>query len=92
MISYHEAITKIGIEAYERYKSTGATEQDVADAVHYIAQVFALPPIGDSTSWFDITLSTILEMAFPNGRVSAEAARFSNKLIVGIHEQLESDF
>lgn len=87
IIEFHEAITKISINAYEHHKSVGAVEQDVVDAVHYIAQVFSMPPIGNDANWFGTVLNTILEMAFPCGRVSGEAARFVEKLMVGIQEQ-----
>jgi hypothetical protein len=89
MIDFQSDITKVGLEALDHFKELGATEQDVADAIHYIAQVYALPPIRNSKEWFDSVLFTVLEPAFPNGSVSDEAARFARKLIAGIKEQIE---
>lgn len=89
MISFQRQMSKVGAEALEHFASLGATEQDISDAIHYIAQVFALPPIRDNLDWFKEVLFTILEIAFPNGGVSDEAARFAAKLIVGLQEQME---
>ena len=66
-----------------------ASEQDVADAIHYIAQVYALPSIRDDVRWFKEILDTLLDIAFPNGGVNDEAARFARRLITGIQEQLK---
>ena len=88
MLKYQEQLVQISLEAQEHFKELGATEQDIADAVHFIDQVYAIPPIGNNTNWFKETLFTILEPAFPNGGVSNEAARFANKLIAGLKEQI----
>jgi len=88
MLEYQEKLTLIGIEALAHFNDLGATEQDVADAIHYIDQVYAMPPIKNNIVWFKETLFTILEPAFPNGGVSDEAAKFANRLITGLKEQL----
>jgi len=88
MLEYQVQLTQIGIEALEHFKELGATEQDVADAIHYIDQVYAMPPIKDNVTWFKEVLFTILEPAFPNGGISDEATRFANRLIAGLKEQM----
>jgi len=88
IIEFQDNILSVGIEALEHYQDLGATEQDIADAIHYVAQVYALPPIRNNVMWFKETLFTILEPAFPNGGVSDEAARFANRLITGLQEQI----
>ncbi|MCK4950498.1 MAG: hypothetical protein KAS48_01675 [Gammaproteobacteria bacterium] len=89
MIEYQEKMLGVGIEALEHFRELGATEQDIADAIHYVAQVYALPPIRDDLMWFKDTLFTILEPAFPNSGVSDKAARFALKLIAGLQEQIQ---
>lgn len=89
MIEYQKEMVVIALRALEQFEGLGATEQDVADAIHYIEQVYALPPIGNNLDWFDRTLFTILEPAFPNSSVSGEAARYAEKLLSGIREQIE---
>ncbi len=88
MLEYQEELTQIAIEALEHFNELGAKEQDVADAIHYIEQVYAMPPIKSNIVWFKETLFTILELAFPNGGVSDEAARFAKRLIAGLKEQM----
>ncbi len=89
MIEYQKEMVAIALRALESFEGLGATEQDVADAIHYIEQVYALPPIGNDLDWFDKTLFTILEPAFPNSSVSGAAARFAEKLVSGIRKQIE---
>ncbi len=89
IINYQKKIVVVALKALEHFESLGATEQDVADAIHYVDQVYALPPIKDNVAWFNSTLHTILELAFPNGGVTDEAARFAEKLISGLNEQIE---
>lgn len=89
LIEYQKEMVAVALRAVEHFQSLGATEQDVADAIHYIEQVYALPPIGNNLDWFDKTLFTILEPAFPNSSVSGAAARFAERLMSGIQEQTE---
>jgi hypothetical protein len=89
MIKLQQHMTNVGIEAQEHFEGLGATERDIADAIHFIAQVYALPQIQSDLRWFQEVLFTILEPAFPYGGVSGEAARFAEKLISGLTEQLE---
>ena len=86
--SYIEEISKIGVAAQEHFQDLGAEEQDIADAIHYIAQVYSIPVIRNDVQWFRDVLFTILEPAFPNGGVSDEAERFAQKLISGLQEQV----
>lgn len=88
MLEYQEELTKIAIEALKHFSELGATEQDVADAIHYIDQVYAMPAIKNNIVWFRETLFTILEPTFPNGGVSGEAARFAKRLIAGFKKQI----
>src|SRR5690554_6198470 len=74
MIEYQKEMVAIALKALKQFECLGATEQDVADAIHYIEQVYALPPIGNNLDWFCSTLFTILELTFPHSRVSGEAA------------------
>ena len=93
---FQEKITEIGIEALEHYRDLDANEQDISDAIHYIAQWYALPPIRDDSRWFKEVLSTLLDLAFPNVDVDninvnnvdeeEEVVRFARKLIAGIHK------
>lgn len=89
IVNYQQDMTAIALEALEHFESLGATEQDIANAIHYIDQVYALPPIKNNLAWFENTLRTILEPAFPNGGVSGKAAMFAKKLILGLQEQIE---
>ena len=89
MIDYQKDMVVVALEAFDHFEALGATEQDIADAIHYVEQVYALPPIRDNVDWFRDTLFTILEPAFPNGGVSGAAARFAEKLILGIQEQMD---
>lgn len=93
---FQEEITKIGMEALEHYRDF-ANEQDISDAIHYIAQWYDLPPIRDDSRWFKEILYTLLDLAFPNvdvdniknvNKVDEEVARFARKLIAGIKVQL----
>ncbi|MCU7797059.1 MAG: hypothetical protein KZQ75_08015 [Candidatus Thiodiazotropha sp. (ex Myrtea spinifera)] len=88
IIDYQNEMAEVSIEALNHFEELGATEQDIADAIHYVAQVYALPPIKNNVQWFRDTLFTILEPAFPNGGVADEAERFARKLIQGIKEQI----
>lgn len=88
MIAFIGSMSAVGVEAVHNYRNLGASEQDVADAIHYIAQVYALPPIRDDIRWFKEVLDTLLQIAFPNGGVGDEGARFAKRLITGIQEQL----
>ena len=91
---YQEKITKIGMEALEHYRDGGANEQDISDAIHYIAAWYALPPIGNDSRWFRTVLFALLDLAFPNVDIDNtnvnktneddEVARFARKLVVGI--------
>jgi len=89
MIAYHQKLVAIGLEALEHHKGSGATEQDIANAIYYIAQVYALPPIKDNIKWFSETLHTILEIAFPNSGITGNAVSFAKKLMAGLKEQLK---
>ena len=88
IIEYQKKMVPVAQKALEHFGDLGATEQDVAGAIHYIEQVYALPPIRDNLAWFESTLFTILEPAFSNGGVSGEAAVFASKLISGLQEQM----
>lgn len=88
IINYQEQLVKISLNALEEFKELGAKEQDISDAIHYIEQVHALPPIGNNVDWFKERLFTLLEIAFTDSGISDEAARFANKIISGLNEQM----
>ena len=89
IIKYQQDMIVLALEALEHFESLGATEQDIANAIHYIEQIYALPPIKNNRAWFESTLRTILELAFPNSAVSGEAAMFAQKLMSGLQKQIE---
>ena len=89
IVDYQLELVSVAKKALEHFGSLVANEQDIADAIHYIEQVYALPPIRNNVIWFDETLFTILMPAFPNGGVDGTAARFAAKLISGIQEQIK---
>ncbi|PCI21043.1 hypothetical protein COB64_00790 [Candidatus Wolfebacteria bacterium] len=85
---YQKEIFIIANEALDQFAALGACEEDVVDAVHYINQVFAIPPIRNNSEWFHGVLYTLLEIAFPNGEISGSAKRFATKMVVGIEGQI----
>jgi hypothetical protein len=89
IIQYQQELVSIAKRALKLFEGLGAKEQDIADAIHYIEQVYSMPPIRNNLTWFDETLFTILQPAFPNGGVDGEAARFAAKLISGIQKQIK---
>lgn len=60
----------------------------VARAVRYLAQVHAIPPMGDDTQWFSNMLAAVLEIARPNTEVSEENTEFLRDMRQGIGQSL----
>ena len=87
-LNFEEDIQEIAIAAFNFYESYGATEQDIADAIYYIATVYALPPIKDNRDWFRHTLDAILEITFPDAGLEGRAKIFAKKMLSGINDQL----
>lgn len=50
--------------------------------------MFATPAIRGNHEWFEDTLMTLLEIAYPNSEISGEAISFAQKLHHGIKQQL----
>ena len=92
MIDFQEKMAGYALSVLDDYRDLGATEQDIANAIHYIDQVYAIPPIKDDIYWFKGVLDAVLAIAFPNGGIGGgigdSAAEFGKRLIIGIEEQL----
>ncbi len=86
---FQEELVTRGVGALEHFSSLGASEQDIADAIHYISQVYACPAIKNNVMWFNEVLYIILEIAFPNGVITKEAKRFAVRMATGIEEHLQ---
>ncbi|GGC09149.1 hypothetical protein GCM10007205_17880 [Oxalicibacterium flavum] len=85
----------------EKFLAIAETHQDfirrqresddvIAYAVQYIADVHAILPMGTDTAWFTTTLATLLELAVPNSAVTDEAAPLLPCIQQGIREALSS--
>lgn len=88
MIKLRENLIGISEQALYHFRNSGAQESDIANAIHYINQVFAMPVIWDNHKWFEETLMTLLEVAYPNTVLSGEAIHFAHTLHDGIKQQL----
>ncbi|MBK6616101.1 hypothetical protein [Ottowia sp.] len=64
------------------------SDEVIAAAVRYIADVHAMPAFGADTGWFRNTLHALLELAVPNTGLTSEAARLLPWLQEGIAESL----
>lgn len=60
----------------------------VARAVNYLANVHAMPPMGENTSWFSDSLRVVLEVARPNAGVNDENKEFLKEMLNGIANSL----
>lgn len=62
----------------------------VVRAVRYLGSMHAIPPMRDSTSWFEDMLQVLVELRCPNGQPPADSARFLFDLIHGIADTIET--
>lgn len=90
IIEFHKQLTVRAHQAIDDFKTLGATEKDIVNAIEYIAQVYAIPPIENDLLWFGMTLNILLMAAFPNQSVNGNAAEYAKTLIAGLAEQIES--
>ncbi|MDH1729864.1 hypothetical protein N5F00_10225 [Pseudomonas chengduensis] len=88
MIELQEKLIGISEQALYHFRNAGAQESDISNAIHYINQVFAIPAIRDNHKWFEDTLMTLLEVAYPNTVLSGEAILFAHTLHGGTKQQL----
>jgi hypothetical protein len=63
----------------------GGSIETVVRAVWYIEQAHAIPPIGNSTTWFSTVLQTFMEIAFPNSEITGPAIEFYFDMENGIN-------
>ena len=59
-------------------------------AVRYIAQAHGMPS-GDNTSWFEYTLTAVLEVARPNSGLDSEGQAFLHDMLDGIQNTLADE-
>jgi hypothetical protein len=58
----------------------------VVDAVRYLAQVHAIPPLEGNMDWFRTALEVLVELACPNAGVTEAQRKFFDELEEGIAE------
>src|SRR6266508_2085904 len=56
----------------------------ITRAVRYLANVHAIPPMDENTSWFYDMLRVVLEIARPNTGVNDENKQFLKDMLYGI--------
>lgn len=82
--------------ASERAKEIHEINEDsqiVNRAVWYLAQVHAIPPMGDDVTWFHEMLEALLELAQPNTYVAVgNPQAFLKDLLKGITWSIDNPF
>lgn len=59
-------------------------EETLVQTVNYIERAFAIPPLRGNYAWFDHTLSTLLELCYPNSTLTEKHLPFLDKIQKGI--------
>ena len=60
----------------------------IENAVWYLADVHAIPPMGTSTTWFSEAMTVLIELAVPNTILGASSARVMPQIQEGIAQTL----
>jgi hypothetical protein len=81
-----ERFTAIALD--QVYEPLGIDRPLVSRAVRHLAQVHAIPPMGDDTRWFSEMLRAVLEIARPNAVVGDDNKEFLRDLREGIEQSL----
>src|ERR1700681_4592242 len=61
----------------------------LARAIHYIAHVHAIPPMGDNVQWFGDMLLALVEVARPNVGLDDRSKEFLRDILDGIQQELD---
>lgn len=60
----------------------------IENAVRYLADVHAIPPMGTGTAWFSNSMNVLIELAVPNGTLDSHAAKVLPQIQEGIMQSL----
>lgn len=74
---------------HEQYvRENRETDDVIAHAVRYLADVHAIPPMGTDTSWFSTAMEVLMQLAVPNAGVGEEAVKVLPRLQEGIGQAI----
>jgi hypothetical protein len=77
---------RIACDHQDFVRTQRETDDVIANAVRYLANTQAIPPMGTDTAWFMNSLGTLIELAVPNTMLDQQSERFLNQLQEGIRE------
>lgn len=83
-----ERFLAIAREHEEHVRQNRERDQVIAQAVRYLADMHAIPPMGTDTAWFATAMEVLMQLAVPNGRVSVDAAEVLPSLQEGIAQAI----
>ena len=78
-------------EQHQNHVRRNRESDDVLEnAVWYLAEVHAIPPMGTSTTWFSEAMTVLVELSVPNTELSARAAKVMPQIQEGIAQALSN--
>jgi hypothetical protein len=81
-----DKLLKIALDSYYQVENLENGQDILIQAINYIEQAHAIPPLRGNYSWFSDTLHTLLELCNPNSIVGEELLPFIDNLEAGIND------
>lgn len=73
-----DKLIEIACDEFEKFESLGCKVESLQRAIDYL-KVHAIPPLKSDFSWFKYSLTTLLELAFPNYSIEDSDLDFVEK-------------
>lgn len=83
-----EKFLAIAQEHEQHVRENRETDEVIAQAVRYLADTHAIPPMGTDTAWFATAMEVLMSLAVPDSHVTEEAAAVLPRLQEGIEEAI----
>lgn len=85
-----DKLFEIALDSYYQVENLKNGQDILIQAINYIEQAHAIPPLRGNYSWFSYTLHTLLELCNPNSMVGKELLPFIDNLEAGINDYRRS--